>query len=578
MTHNPIAAAAPSSTVWATDISTMLAEAADGAVALKFGDAALTYQQLRAQVQTVANSLHKHGLQAGDVLGIWLPNTPRWLVLHLACASLGVATLSLNLKLGIQELVSFIDRSGCKALAFDRGIANAFALANGAPAGPQLLLPGNSLAQVLSKHAGSLALLIDASASTTANAFAHWEDMAGTLQPTQPAPPAPPPVCTHWLALEEPENAAQHSNPAGSHAAQTSIILSSSGTTSMPKLIVHSQANIARHAQEVAPGFGVDANCSTLLALPMCGAFGYVAAMMTLAAGACLVLHEAFEPTQAAEVLRTQPVTHMFGTNDMVGKLIAPLPADWRPRALRFFGHANFVPGLDELPTQAQQYGIPMVGCFGMSEILALFAHQATQATLPRRAQSGGFPVSAQAQVRVRNLETGDLAATNEPGELEIFSPTMMQGYLQNPQATEQAFTADGYLRSGDLGYSNGDGGFTHLSRLGDVLRIGGFLVNPAEIEEAVINLSGASACQVVAVNAAGSSRPVAFVLLPAGQTVDEAAIKQQLNQQIARYKVPIRIFSVDSFPYTMSPNGMKVKRNELRDRAQALLAQEANP
>ena len=178
----------------------------------------------------------------------------------------------------------------------------------------------------------------------------------------------------------------------------------------------------------------------------------------------------------------------------------------------------------------------------------------------------------------MRNLETGDLAATNEPGELEIFSPTMMQGYLQNPQATEQAFTADGYLRSGDLGYSNGDGGFTHLSRLGDVLRIGGFLVNPAEIEEAVINLSGASACQVVAVNAAGSSRPVAFVLLPAGQTVDEAAIKQQLNQQIARYKVPIRIFSVDSFPYTTSPNGMKVKRNELRDRAQALLAQEANP
>ena len=173
---------------------------------------------------------------------------------------------------------------------------------------------------------------------------------------------------------------------------------------------------------------------------------------------------------------------------------------------------------------------------------------------------------------------TGGLAAANEPGELEFFSPTMMQGYLQNPQATEQAFTEDGYLRSGDLGYSNGDGGFTHLSRLGDVLRIGGFLVNPAEIEEAVINLSGASACQVVAVNAAGSSRPVAFVLLPAGQTVDEAAIKQQLNQQIARYKVPIRIFSVDSFPYTMSPNGMKVKRNELRDRAQALLAQEANP
>jgi len=114
---------------------------------------------------------------------------------------------------------------------------------------------------------------------------------------------------------------------------------------------------------------------------------------------------------------------------------------------------------------------------------------------------------------------------------------------------------------------------------VGDVLRIGGFLVNPAEIEESVIALSGASACQVVAVNASGSSRPVAFVLEPSGSAStrwDEEALKAQLQQQIARYKVPIRIFRVDTFPYTMGPNGKKVKRNELRDLAQRLLAQEA--
>ena len=56
---------------------------------------------------------------------------------------------------------------------------------------------------------------------------------------------------------------------------------------------------------------------------------------------------------------------------------------------------------------------------------------------------------------------------------------------------------------------------------------------------------------------------------------MDEAAIKADLQQQIARYKVPIRIFSVESFPYTMGPNGMKVKRNELRDLAQSWLALE---
>jgi len=172
-------------------------------------------------------------------------------------------------------------------------------------------------------------------------------------------------------------------------------------------------------------------------------------------------------------------------------------------------------------------------------------------------------------------LDTGAIASPLESGELEFRGPYMMQGYLGNPEATAKVFTPDGFLRSGDLGYVNGDGGFTHVSRLGDVLRIGGFLVNPAEIEEAVLGQSGASACQVVAVNAAGSARPVAFVIPAPDRPVDENAIKAELQQQIARYKVPIRIFSMDSFPYTMGPNGMKVKRNELRDLAQSWLALE---
>lgn len=542
----------------------MLALAPANSVALTFGNEELTYAQLREQIARVANGLQCQGLQAGDVLGIWLPNTPRWLILHLACASLGIASLSLNLKLGAKELVSFIDRSHCKALAFDRSVVNAPALPHGASASDATaFLEGSSLMQIWQQHAGSLRFLIDAT--------------AGVLSAESPRglafAPHPAPCLSSWHALQTAPGATMQE--AATLAPRPCIILSSSGTTSMPKLIVHSQTKIALHVQDVAPSFAVDGQSRTLLALPMCGAFGYTAAMMTLAAGARLVLHEVFDPARAANTLQQQPITHMFGTNDMVEKMIAPLPADWRPRALRIFGHANFVPGLDELPGRAQQLGIPMVGCFGMSEILALFAHQDPSAPLPRRAQSGGIPVSPGAEVRVRLLETGALAPPMEPGELEFRGPHMMQEYLGNPEATAQAFTPDGFLRSGDLGYVNGDGGFTHISRLGDVLRIGGFLVNPAEIEEAVLDQSGASACQVVAVNAAGSARPVAFVIPAPDRPVDEAAIKADLQQQIARYKVPIRIFSVESFPYTMGPNGKKVKRNELRDLAQSWIALE---
>lgn len=557
-------ASAPSS-ARANDVRSLLALGADDAAALQFGSSTHSYAQLRSQVQQCANGLQQQGLAAGDVLGLWLPNTPHWLLLHLACAQLGVTTLSLNLKLGVKEISSFIDRSACKALAFDRATANALAVMNGAAASADSLLPGNSLEQILAQQGGSLQCLIDASLGPPTSAAAPMQ-AAGTALQIQP-----------WQVLMTAPATTQHSTAC--QGEQTCIILSSSGTTSQPKLIVHRQSSVAQHAQDVAPGFGIDSDCRSLLALPLCGAFGYTAAMATLAAGACLVLHEVFDTARAAACLQGEPITHMFGTNDMVDKLIADLPTGWQPQALRFFGHANFVPGLDALPARALQYGIPMVGCFGMSETFALFAHQDPAAPLPRRAQSGGFPVCPQARVRVRNLETGAIAEAQEPGELEFFSPTLMQQYLQDAQATQQAFTDDGFLRSGDLGYLNGDGGFTHISRLGDVLRIGGFLVNPAEIEEAVMALCGASACQVVAVNASGGSRPVAFVLEPtdtADQRWDEAAIKAQLQQQIARYKVPIRIFRVETFPYTIGPNGKKVKRNELRDLAQSLLAQEA--
>lgn len=551
----------------------MLALAPADAIALTFEHQTLTYAQLREQVARMVGGLHGQGLRAGDVLGIWLPNTPRWLILHLACASLGVATLSLNLKLGVKELVSFIDRSQCKALAFDRGIANAHAPAGNAPPGGGAgFLEGNSLAQVWQQHAGSLQLIVDASVHAGGADAPGWPALARQM----PTAPHRAPGWIRWEALAAAPMASMDGDPA-TLARSACIILSSSGTTSMPKLIVHSQSNVALHSQDAAAGFAIDGGSATLLALPMCGAFGYCATMATLAAGARLAMHEAFHPAQAADALRQQAITHMFGTNDMVDKMIAPLPADWRPRALRFFGHANFVPGLDELPARAQQLGIPMVGCFGMSEILALFAHQNPAAPLERRAQAGGFPITPGAEVRARLVETGALAAPMEPGELEFRGPNMMREYLGTPEATAQAFTGDGFLRSGDLGYVNGDGGFTHVSRLGDVLRIGGFLVNPAEIEEAVLNASGAGACQVVAVNAAGSSRPVAFVIPDAGKAVDESAVKARLQQQIARYKVPIRIFAVDAFPCTTGPNGTKVKRNELRELAQSLLAQEAS-
>jgi fatty-acyl-CoA synthase len=150
--------------------------------------------------------------------------------------------------------------------------------------------------------------------------------------------------------------------------------------------------------------------------------------------------------------------------------------------------------------------------------------------------------------------------------------PSLMVGYYGNEQATAAAMTPDGYVRTGDLGEIDGRGGFTYLSRMGDVLRLSGFLVNPLEIEMHIQKVPGITGCQTVAVPRPEGVRAVAFVMLEPGATLDEAATIAHCKHGLASYKVPMRIFPIADFPKTPSPNGFKIQRTKLREMAEALL------
>ena len=100
------------------------------------------------------------------------------------------------------------------------------------------------------------------------------------------------------------------------------------------------------------------------------------------------------------------------------------------------------------------------------------------------RIEGGGWPMSEDAIVRVRDTETGALAAAGISGELEIRAPSRFLGYFHNPQATADAITSDGFFRTGDIGRLRGDGSFVYETRAGDAMRLGGFLVGPGEIED----------------------------------------------------------------------------------------------
>jgi fatty-acyl-CoA synthase len=276
----------------------------------------------------------------------------------------------------------------------------------------------------------------------------------------------------------------------------------------------------------------------------------------------------AWDARYGAELIARHRISHLNATDEAIAQLLALHDRTPAYPSLRFVGYAAFNPALSDIVERAEARGMTLIGLYGISEIQALFARQSETAALAQRRLAGGRPVASSARVRARDPGSGEVLAHDQAGELEFHCPSRMVGYFGNPQATAEAVDGEGWYRSGDLGYTTADGGFVFLTRLGDSLRLGGFLVSPGEIEDCVQTAPGIDGCQVVGVTTGGALRPVAFVTLREGASLDEAAVVAHVGARLARYKVPVRVFALDAFPVTEGTNATKIQKHRLRDLA----------
>ena len=475
-------------------------------------------------------------MHAGDRVALWLPNVPAWLVAFFACARLGAIAVAVNTRFRSSELADILQRSGARVLLFwpgFRGIDFAGVLAACEPA---------SLAQL--------------------ETLVAYEETGGGPRPVLAGKKTVP---YGTLAAAAPLATDDGSPEAGC------ALFTTSGTTKAPKFVLHDQRTVLAHAADVVHGFDMREDAVLLLIPPLCGVFGFCSAMAALAAGRPMVMAPAWDPAQAARDIVAHRVTHINGTDEAAAQLLA-VPGATFPH-VKLFGYASFNPSQTEVVGRADARGLRLVGLYGASELQALLARQDERAAPEDRMLGGGRLVSPLASVRARDPESGQLLPHGAQGELEFLAPaSRMVEYFGNEEATRSAFTADGYYRSGDLGYTQEDGRFVYLARLGDALRLGGFLVSPAEIEAVVQEVPGIGACQVVGARAPAGLVPVAFVLLQQDAVLDERAVLAHVAARLARYKVPQRVFPVDAFPVTPGANATKIQKGKLREMAEALL------
>ena len=335
---------------------------------------------------------------------------------------------------------------------------------------------------------------------------------------------------------------------------------------------------LVHHAKDVGNRFSYQHSDAKLAqVLPFCGVFGFCQMMAALAAGRPTHLLSHFSATQLAPLIAREQITHMHGTDDMWRNLF-DITEDGQLSSLRACGFAAFNGQPDDLVRDGDRHGVSLVGLYGMSEVQAFFSARDPDRSRAHRARAGGRLASSTAKARVRDPETGELLSTGRQGELEVLGPSLMLGYLDDAAATEEALTDDGYLRTGDLAKMEPDGTFEYVARMGDALRLGGFLVSPAEIEAHLESSPKVVSAQVVGIQTESGPSCCAFVVRQShsdgacdSDRLIEAELKEHCARSLAKFKVPLRIFALTEFPTTASANGTKIQKSKLR-----LLAQEA--
>jgi long-chain acyl-CoA synthetase len=460
-------------------------------VAIQLDDIELTYAELDAASALVAGLLRAKGVQPGDRVAVMLPNTPHFPVCYYGALRAGAVIVPMNVLLKEREVAFYLRDSGAKVIFAWHEFADA-------------------------AHAGAE----DADAEIVLVEPGEQEALLARCEPV--------------------------AEVADRDAADTAVILYTSGTTGTPKGAELTHANLLRNVEVSIDLFGADERAVVLGALPFFHAFGQTCALnATIAAGGRLTLLPRFDPGKALEIIERDRVTMFEGVPTMYAAMLHhPAPVDASSLAVCVSGGAAMP--VEVMRAFEQRFGCQILEGYGLSETspLASFNRRDRE----RKPGSIGLPIDG-VEMRVA-----------DDGELLIRGHNVMKGYWNRADATAAAIEGDGWFRSGDIARVDEDGYFYIVDRKKDVVIRGGFNVYPREIEEVIYEHPAVLEAAVVGVPHGTLGEEVgAAVALKPGASVTAAELRDFVKQRVAAYKYPRVIWFVDQLP--KGPTGKILKR-----------------
>jgi O-succinylbenzoic acid--CoA ligase len=462
--------------------------------------ASWSFAELDRWASALARRLAALGARPGDRVALLLRNSPEFVALIHAAPRLGVTLAPLNIRLAAPELAWQIADAGVHLVIYDadNGVLATAAL-------QRFEVPPQAIAMA------DLAALPEAELD---------------LSPT--------------IDLDA-----------------SFTIIYTSGTTGQPKGALLTYGNYWWSAVGSALNLGTHAGDRWLAVLPLFHVGGLSIVIRAAIYGIPIVLHRAFDPAAVNRAIDENGVTIVSVVSAMLRRLLDDRGAVPYPAALRCIllgGGPVPQPLLEDCAAR----GVPVVQTYGLSETASQVATLAPADAL-RKLGSAGKPLLP---TELRIDRAGVPASAGEVGEILVRGPTVMQGYINRPDATTEALR-DGWLHTGDLGYLDEEGYLYILSRRTDLIISGGENIYPAEVEAILLAHPAVEEAAVVGLpDARWGEVPAAAVKLRRGPTLSEDQLIEFCRARLAAYKLPRSIRFVGALPRNAAG---KVLRKQVR-------------
>src|SRR5712692_9007293 len=465
------------------------------AISIAGGGPAVTYDQLRQQVDALAGQLSRLGLGGGDRIAMALPNGLEVIASFLAASTVGTAA-PLNPAYTRDEFKFYLEDTSARAL----------------------ILPSNG-ADEARAAAGDDVMIIEAELDRDGRIQFSSERNAGAGR-----------------ARDYP------------NANDTTLPLRTTGPTRLPKRVPLSHANLITSARNVAETYQLTSEDVSLCVMPLFHVHGLVASTLaTLSTGGTIVVQPKFNPLSFWATVRRRRVT-WYSAVPTIHQVLLSRAKSSRPSGaenLRFIRSCSASLAPQTMADIEERFGVPMLEAYGMTEA----AHQMASNPLPPGARKAGS-VGCGTAVEIAILdEAGELLRPGETGEVSIKGANVFGGYEGNAEANAESFS-NGWFRTGDQGYLDGEGYLTLVGRIKELINRGGEKISPREIDEALLTHPAVAeaVCFGIADRVYGEEVAAAVVLKG---SATEAELTAHCRSSLADFKCPKTIYIVDVIPRT---------------------------